>query len=587
MHRRRLMLGRSPVGVGRLRRRNHEHMTKSSRVDLFCLLALTLGALGVRLVGIDFCLPQRLENDAYLVHQAEVLRRGVEGPGDEIVLRKYPHLLARLLALGPPVAAVGDDVPALLRDAAAPTVRARILVAILSALLVPATWLLVRMLFGRGAAYLAAIFVATSLLHFTFSQQARPHGAHATFATLSVVASIGYRRYGGLLRALLAGIAAATAISCLQFGLFVLPALFAAIALRAPRRWRRAAVDGVVASAPLVLALVVFYPWAFAGGGALDDPRTTTSLLGSHGSWNTNWTLAGFGRLLAIELEYDPVLLGLGLAGLLGLLVVGARSWSGRRRWWPGLDIAGSFVVPYVLVVGGMLKYQERFLLPALPYVGAVAALAVRHVLSMMTRRVSAPARISTVVGSLVIVFAFPFGVVTKAAWLRSRPDTLTRAARWLEANVDRTEDVILAEPSLSLPLLSLRSRQSGRHVPFEFWEKYELGVDPTMRRALGYRLRSLYPSGWSPTKRWTSKELLSITRGSSARFVAVWADTRSLGLTAALEASFGAPVASFLAVESGRLPLVGYGYQGRGMRHRVAAGVAWGRPVKIYSVTD
>src|SRR5690606_36469539 len=128
--------------------------------------------------------------------------------------RKYPHLLARLLACGLPPerpSSVESDPRALLRDAAEPVVRARLLVAVLSAFLVPATWWLVRRPFGRGVANVAALFVATSFLHFTFSQQARPHGPHATFAALSVLASISYLLHGGLLRAGVAGLSAAAA----------------------------------------------------------------------------------------------------------------------------------------------------------------------------------------------------------------------------------------------------------------------------------------------------------------------------------------------------------------------------------------
>src|SRR5690606_35324817 len=119
---------------------------------------------------------------------------------------------------------------------------------------------LVRRPFGRGVANVAALFVATSFLHFTFSQQARPHGPHATFAALSVLASISYLRHGGLLRAGVAGLSAAAAVATLQFGFFTIPQLLVVMAQRVPVRRGRSLTDAVVAAVTVALGVVAFYP---------------------------------------------------------------------------------------------------------------------------------------------------------------------------------------------------------------------------------------------------------------------------------------------------------------------------------------
>jgi hypothetical protein len=181
------------------------------------LAALVVLAAGLRLAGMDRLLPHLQEADANVVQQLEIHRRGRAGRDKlPIAYHAYPTLLARALATLPeaepdPRAPAGERLATSLAAASADFVRTRTAVAWLALLLVPLTWLLARRFLGGGPALLAAALVALSPLHLLFSQQARPHGAHASFALLAVVLALCMRARPGVASYLAAGAAAGLA----------------------------------------------------------------------------------------------------------------------------------------------------------------------------------------------------------------------------------------------------------------------------------------------------------------------------------------------------------------------------------------
>ena len=175
---------------------------------LIGLVLVTLGALALRLTGLGFGLPQAHEPDLRYVVNLEWLREGIDFDASTELKQWYPLLVPRLTALAPAVgpAPAGAALEEHLAAAAAPVVQLRATVALLAALVVPATFLLARRFLASGWSLLAAALSATSLLHLVFSQQARPHGATATTFTLAVLGAMALRRRGDLVGWLLASV---------------------------------------------------------------------------------------------------------------------------------------------------------------------------------------------------------------------------------------------------------------------------------------------------------------------------------------------------------------------------------------------
>lgn len=527
------------------------------------LVVLTLLALGLRTAGLGHQLPHRPDDDSLVLGQAQALRALLDDSARPMdVMTHYPLLLAAVLAAAPaaeqgaPASAGGspaDELPRHLAVAAAPHRRARGIVALWSALAVPLAWLLARRFLGPGWALLAAALLATSLLHASLSQQARPHGPLATCILLALLAAVRLAERGGWGAHALAGATAGLAAACLHLGAFALPALGAAQLVR----WRR---DRWRAVAPAVLAwtLVAACVWLgyFAPVPRHDDPGVGLSAgrvsLSGHGFPLDAFDAGGFVRMPALLFASDPVLT---LLGHLGLALAAWELVRRRRRPGSAALVLIAFAVPAAIVLGLYGRLPARFLLPLLPVLAIGAALAVRA----LTAR-GGPAL--AVLASLAVL-ALPTWGCAWLARLRSVPDTATLAARWIEQHVDRERDLLLLGPSVSLPLF-VRAADGGplATAAYFYWDAYqEQRLDPATRER-AWSVRQLprpfeqRPEATSRALDQTSEVLLGATRHPRERRLAVVGfahDARDFDPTPqAVLAAGGRPVAVFPAVRGG-----------------------------------
>ena len=126
------------------------------------LLALVVLAALLRLTSLDRLQPHKQEADWYLVLQMQMHRDGrVHSEKPPIAYYAYPTLAARALARIPEArldagASADEFLDRSLAVASADVVRVRTLVALVSILLVPLTWLLARRFLGGGPALVAA-----------------------------------------------------------------------------------------------------------------------------------------------------------------------------------------------------------------------------------------------------------------------------------------------------------------------------------------------------------------------------------------------------------------------------------------------
>jgi hypothetical protein len=422
----------------------------------FLAVALALLPFGLRLWGLERMLPHRPEPDAHIVYQLRTLRGDGEASREHRYFRTYPSLIARAVSLAPgawtfPTPPRDAALEEHLAAAARPHLAIRFVVALLSSLVVPLTYALARGFLGRPASLVAALLVATSLLHVSFSQQARPHGAHATLALLAVLASVRFAERGGAWRALAACAAAALALSTLQNGAFALLPLALACALAAGGGVR-GTLAGLGAGGLAVLAALPFYPVL----PSLSGSRLELASQGGHPVSLGQLDGGGLRVSLTSLWENDPLLLALALGGLVLAPIALARRGlaPGRRRT---LAILAAYAVPYAAYVALDRLVLERMLLPLVPYLACFAAGLLERAGAVLAPSGSASlARRAAVAALGAMVLAWPLHVALAYTRLARAPDTLELAAAFLEERAPEGGTAVLG-PGVVLPLASKR----------------------------------------------------------------------------------------------------------------------------------
>jgi hypothetical protein len=404
------------------------------------LLAICTLAFGLRWTGLDKLQPHLQEADAHVVQQMRMHRRGAdEGERTPLSYYAYPTLVGRALALIPKA---GVEPTAELREhlatASSDVVRVRSAIALLSVLLVPLTWLFARRFVGPGPALAAAALIALSLLHLLFSQQARLHGAQATFALGGVLAAMELRREPTFARYAVAATMLALSVGCLHNGVAVALPILAAHGLRVRRPGRVPWWGLALCAVPAAAVVALFYPrppTLQGSGGVLEFGGHTLPLERLDGS--------GFVKTAEYFWNYDPALLVLAAVGLATLLVrrKGEQDAAARSGRSGDLLVASCYALPYLLAVGLMGLTQDRFLIPLLPFLATLAARTVAV----------APGRLAQVAVALVAL-AFPGYVTWRYVQVRSAPDTIERAAAWVSEHLEPGTRVALT-PRLTLPL--------------------------------------------------------------------------------------------------------------------------------------
>ena len=451
----------------------------SGRWAVAGLLLLCAALLWLRTRNLDYLLPHQPEPDHYAVAQVEHLRARAAGSREAppFTFYFYPMLLARLqLALPepPPPArpAPGEDaLTAHLRAAGAPIERSRTIVALLSVLAVPGTFLVARAFVGPWVALLAAAFSGASFLHLVFSGQARPHGMACAWSALAIAAALALRRRPTPATYALAGLAAMLAVCSLQNGSAVLLALVAAHLLR-DRQRERGGWPKLLAPVAIVSAGVLYlYPFLVerAPEGTTQSYtalRIEDGILkyGGHEIPLELFRGQGFGRMARFLAWNEPWLLG---AGGVGLLVV-LGSWVRRRGALPAGRMRDAAVVlahalPYAFMLGLYKKTFDRYLLPLLPVLSLVSAVGVAALIELLARPLARwrLARPLCAAVAAALALAWPARVDWRLMRLRGLPDTQEVTAAWLREHVAPRE-LVVTGPGVVLPLFYERSLLSG-----------------------------------------------------------------------------------------------------------------------------
>jgi len=437
----------------------------AARWTLIALLALIVLGAVLRLTGIGYGLPEIHGHDERVFAQeAQYFRDGTPPPsGTTWVLSAYPHLLPRLAAVLPDPGSEHE---------AADWVQGRSLLAWLSLLSVPLTWLLARRWMGNLGALAAAGLMATSLLQISLAIQLKPHAVGAALDLLALLAVLRLGTQPSTLRLLTAGLAAALALGALHSGALCLPPLFVAV-LQLPRKSFSELVRRLlIAFAPVAASVVLFLPFLLPG--AAQGPRGAGAsgfggmlLAKMHGS-------RAFALLRAIW-ELDPVLVTLAAVGLV-LVLARWRSWlSGERL------VLLVYVLPYTLVLALYQDTLVRFFLPLAPLLACCAGLAFERA----SARLPGSPRLLA-----LVVLALPCWPAAHFAWIRTQPSPHAQAARWIEEHVEPGETLVLV-PYIDLPLwyTSDTAAANARWPDRSPWSEYQLEHPDASRAARAYRV--------------------------------------------------------------------------------------------------
>jgi 4-amino-4-deoxy-L-arabinose transferase-like glycosyltransferase len=298
--------------------------------------------------------------------------------------------------------------------------------------------------------------MATSVLHLSLSQQARPHGVACAFMTLAVAAAIHLRRRPTWARYALAGLAAGLAAGALQSGLAVVPALAVAHMVR-ERSERPAPFWRIVLSAAVIAVLiVVFYPLIASQTKSLFERREGHIVQGTHNVDLSHFDGTGFPVMLWSLWSYEPMLLVLGAIALPIVLRRWPRARGSRRDLW----VALAFVLPYALVFGIFRGFQERMLLPLVPWLAILATFPLDAALKR------APRRTWVIAAAALLVLAVPAALAVRLSSLRARDDTIEQCAQWVEQHLQPATDVAVVTFPLDVPLFQGRHRARRQRQP-------------------------------------------------------------------------------------------------------------------------
>ncbi|MBI5363282.1 MAG: hypothetical protein HZA53_08890 [Planctomycetes bacterium] len=424
--------------------------SRSDRLWIAALVLLIAAALGLRLAGLDFLLPQNMESDGgVVVRQVALIEEASADPWREDNWSYYPHLVARTVAAATQAStADARTLEEHLARAAAPHVRVRRVVAWLSLLAILATWWIARRFLAAGAAFAAAAFVATSQLELCFSQESRPHGPAAALAVLAVAAALRLRALPTLANYLLAGGSAGLAIGALQSGVLVLLPFFAAHLLRAGERRARDWGAFAAAFVPIVVCFLLFYPSIFAPKPTADAPELYVRGDGNvqffgHTVFLGMFNGRGFANVWNALLGFEPVLL---LLALLGVVLWLARSRRGSRD----LLVVLAYVGPYLLVIGLYERTYERFVLQLVPFLACAAVAPFARLAGPIGPRANFRRIVAT--AAAVLALLPPTALALVLVTRRSAPDTSDRAAAWIAEHVQPGERVAIV-PFVDVPL--------------------------------------------------------------------------------------------------------------------------------------
>jgi len=465
----------------------------SRRSACIAVLMLTAFALAIRFAGIRFYLPHGSLGDES-IYASFFLTRDSDPRLDPAGPQYYPQLVTQIARLFRHDShAALDSLADHIARASADVLLLREIVACISVLIVPATYLLARHFLERTPSVLAAGLASASFFGLWFSEQARPHAAFAALSTLTLLGALEVRRRGDLRAWICAGLACALAMGVLQTGCLLLGSLAVAYWLSKHSLTKRSHLLPFVAIALITLSVFAFYPWLFDAehGAPLRTPLVTWVL--------ANLTGKGVSRSARALWEYEPWLSSCAAIG------AAVMCWNVITRSAPStrldstrlhyLVIVAAFVLPAAFLFGIYQYTHQRYLLPFVPILACCAAGGFQIACERIAERRGQSAAhwfIAAASGMFAVQAACALALVR----VRAADDTAEQAADWITNNVERGRARIAVRPGVELPLLCDQHSDawlaSFAGYTHNAWLAYETHLDSSVRASLGWPIQNL-----------------------------------------------------------------------------------------------
>jgi hypothetical protein len=394
------------------------------------LIALVALALALRLVPIDHGMPRPYVPDSHMVRSALGMLRDKNPVPPVGRYSSYPYLVPYLLlpiyaaeyAVGRATGAWAGAGEFGVRATLHPRLTAlpaRALIAVLGALTAGVV-VMAGMAAGlRRGAWAAGWLVATCLLHVQFSTQERPWVALLFFGALCLWAAIVHERDGRSRSLLASGAAAGLAFGCHQAGAVFLGLCGLAWAF-APGGWSGSALKrrlawgvGCVALFAVV-SLFLGHPYYLVHGGVPQEAvvggeRAAGELSVGGQALRFGFSHHSFAHLSHALAGYDPVLLLLGLAGLVPL-------WFAR-----GTRSAATFAVAAAAFFMTSPSDHVRYLLPVCLLLALAGGMAVERIATAPLRN-----------AAIALILALPLLQAVRFDVVLARADTRALAEQKL-----------------------------------------------------------------------------------------------------------------------------------------------------------
>jgi dolichyl-phosphate-mannose-protein mannosyltransferase len=432
---------------------------------VWCIVML---GLGLRVWGVAFGLPYVFHPDEPR-HVVEAVRL-MMGATDALSFENpglYRYLLVGVYAI-----VVGRDRLAEVDATGQLYLVARVVSAVAGALTVLAVYWLGQLVRGHRAGLLAGTLAAVSLLlvresHFAVNDALGALASTVALGACALVARCGRRR-----DYLLAGATLGLAFAAkYQAAIVAVPLLIAHVQHGRRRRDGLLVLSLVVAGLAAVMA---FPPLVTETRRVLIDTWVNI-VLPSRLGWEGLDRTPGFGYFYYLEvLNWGtgwPILL---LAGVAAVRAV-------RRRDWLLIVVASLPVVMFA-ALGGSHIFFARYLLPAVPALVVLAAVAIDDA-----------AKRTAVVGAVLAAVALAGTLPNTLAFdtLLTRTDTRTAARAWVQANVPPGQPVLAEREAEGPPLEGLS--QTIVHPDGQFL--FDTALDTYRQDGITYIVTSSYTS--------------------------------------------------------------------------------------------
>lgn len=355
----------------------------------------------------------------------------------------------------------------------------RVISALLGVATVALTFLLGSSLLNRSAGLGAAILIGLNPLHIATSQHVSdPNLLALLFVLVAACGILGVVKSGSLRDSAIAGAAIGFAAACKYVPLVLVPIVALAhvpregclrnrmtATLRRPGLW--------VCIAAVALAFFAGSPFTFLDWGTtVRDMSIQHERLLSDWVGQTTYPISLPGYLLSVL----PSALGWPayLLSLVGLALL----WRSSRAGW----LIASIPIMFILANGMLRTAQERYVLPAVPFLllSAAAALGSIAAWGAARYRVPFPKRILSL-GLLALVAAWPLAGYAATRRALAQPDTRHVARRWIDVHIDRSRPIAV---ELYGPAFNTLRRDERAAVTWPFYAT----LAPLVRPAYDFR---------------------------------------------------------------------------------------------------